>query len=227
MIGEGLFQTQLSTVEKILACAELFEERQKVPEKNPPAALFRGMQYWQVYEKCIQEFIYDFRLVDQSLLLFVKGSKEEHISNLSFSFYECPHDILPYNDFVEDYINMPSKNVRDEYRREYDQYVSNSSLKRSVTPLRYDYMPSAYRRGIHPASHVHFGFSNEIRVATSCIMNPISFTLFVLRQRYPTEWLRLSNNKDVDLWCRNVRNKTQKVDDMYWSDDDKRELWLY
>lgn len=71
MIGDGRFQTQLATAQEILTWLDLFEERQLWPNKTLGAAHFKRLTYRQIYEECIREYAYDFRLADQSLLLFV------------------------------------------------------------------------------------------------------------------------------------------------------------
>src|SRR6516164_9231972 len=43
----------------------------------------KGLTYRQVYEECVKEFAYDFRLRDQSLMMFVKGGNNEHDGSLS------------------------------------------------------------------------------------------------------------------------------------------------
>ena len=78
----------------------------------------------------------------------------------------------------------------DEFRADYEQYVTSVESKRIVTPIRYDYSAAAYREGVHPASHVHFGFANEIRVGTRRVMNPVAFIL----PHVPQIWSVISLN---------------------------------
>jgi hypothetical protein len=74
------------------------------------------------------------------------------------------------------------KELEPELRKDYELYLGSDLAERSVTPLRYDYEPERYRCGVHPAAHVHFGLANEIRLCSKRIMNPVSFTLFVIRR---------------------------------------------
>jgi hypothetical protein len=235
MIGDGRFQAQLSTAEKILKKVGLLEERAMSPNKGLGAAHFRGLSYRQVYEECLREYVYDFRLTDQSLLLFVKGGRNEHDGFLNFCYYECPVSVMSYTDFVaaeyglspfDDGFDDEVAAWGDDFRADYEQYVTSMELKNVVTPIRYDYSASDYHEGVHPASHVHFGFANEIRVGTRRVMNPISFVLLLVRQRYPRQWATVLTIEERRIWCRNVRDDIDKVDQAYWKEQDELELAL-
>lgn len=235
MIPKGRFGTQLEAVEKLLGKLELLEERQVSPNRSLGAAHFRGLNYRQVYEECIREYAYDFRLVDQALLLFTCAGQDEHDGQLGFCYYESPVNVIPYKDFIclelaitptqPDYKKIIAE-FGDDLRPDYEQYVNSQDSKAAVTPLRFDYKADDYRAGIHPAAHMHFGFANHIRVGTRHIMNPISFVLFILRQRYPEKWVLFRSLKNSDQLCRNVREELDLVHANYWSDEDEHELSL-
>jgi hypothetical protein len=234
MIPRGRFNSQLATVETILKSLAVLEDRTMAPNKGLGAAHFRGMTYRQVYEECVKEFAYDFRLVDQSLLLFIANGRNANDGSLSFSYYECPVEVMTYRDFVAMQLGVSADDAEDElsdwgdeFRADYEQYVTSVESKRIVTPIRYDYSALAYREGVHPASHVHFGFANEIRVGTRRIMNPVAFVLFVLRQRYPRVWERVFTVRSGRTWCRNVRDNASEVDAAFWNDRDHLELALH
>ena len=108
-----------------------------------------------------------------------------------------------------------------------EEAVNSMDSKAVVTPLRYDYKATDYKEGIHPASHVHFGFSNDIRVGTRKVMNPVSFVLFVIRQRYPDHWVKYLGIKSSPIICRNVRQNITDVDALYWKQNDSHELVLH
>ena len=236
MIGDGRFQTQLSNVEKLLSKLGLLEERAISSNKELGAAHFKGLNYRQVYESCLKEYVYDFRLADQSLLLFIKGGRNEHNGFLNFFYYECPVPVMSYVDFVATEFGLSPLDRGfadeiaawgDDLRGQYEQYVTSMESKNVVTPIRYDYKATDYREGIHPASHVHFGFANEIRIGTRRIMNPISFVLLLIRQRYPKHWEKVLAVKTNHILCRNVRDKIDKVDEAYWKELDQLELALH
>src|SRR5206468_3231766 len=113
---------------------------------------FRKRSYREVYEECVREFVYDFRLIDQSLLLFVKCGQNCHDGSLSYSYYECPVRVLPYRVFLAGQIGVKLDTDEeaeaidewgDELRPEYEQYVNSLEAKHIVTPIRYDYQATA------------------------------------------------------------------------------------
>ena len=75
-------------------------------------------------------------------------------------------------------------------------------------------------------SHIHFGWNNDIRVATRRVLNPVSFGLFIVRQRYPREWERLVLLEQSESWCRNVRETLDEIAEKFWGEADERELAL-
>lgn len=235
MIPNGRFRAQLNTVEKILSKLELLEERMNFPNKTLGVGFFRGKTYRQIYNDCLREFSYDFRLTDQSLLLFLKGGNDQHSGELCFSFYESPVDLMSYREFIASELDISSLHEEvdkaiavfgDELKSDYEEYISTLNTKNHVTPIRYDYKPMHYQQGCHPASHVHFGLDNQIRVNTERIMNPISFLLMILRQRYPGQWNILLQQPRIRIWVRNVRDTLDEVDARYRNQKDQFELTL-
>src|SRR5690606_11917715 len=103
--------------------------------------------YRQVYEECLREFSYDFRLTDQSLLLFLKNGRALTDGGLSFSYYECPMTVQSYEEFVgsqlgltpfDDGFDRVVVEWGDDLRSDYEQYVGSTDAKGVVTPIRYD-----------------------------------------------------------------------------------------
>jgi hypothetical protein len=236
MIPEGRFRAQLETVANILNKVGLLEERALSPNKLFGLTFFKGKSYRQVYEDCLREYAFDFRLIDQALLLFLKDGRNLQNGSLSFSYYECPVQVMPYKEFVgaqfgvspfDQGFDETVAQFGDDLRAEYEQYVSTTDSKSLVTPVRYDCKATDYKEGRHPASHVHFGFSNEIRVGTRRVMNPISFLLMVIRQCYPDGWRKLLGMQHAEAWCRNVRETIVPVDSAYWNQLDQLELTLH
>ncbi len=232
MIGDGVFFPQLKVCETILDDLGLLEERNLSPNKSLGAAHFKGMSYRDIYTTCIKELAYDFKLTDQSLMLFVRDGSDIHDGLLGFSYYECPINIMTYKEFVGSVDDLKPidpnfeqrvAEVGDDWRSDYEQYINTSDSLSIVTPMRYDYKSTDYRAGVHPASHIHFGFANEIRVGTQKIMNPISFTLFILRQRYPSEWERFLETERANSNCRQIREHLEPIHKNYWSARDKIE----
>jgi len=144
----------------------------------------------------------------------------------SYHLIECPLDVPPLGDFLEtmkiDYRDRHSADVVDLY----NEAIDTASLRKYVTPIRYDRDFRSYRRGIHPAAHLHIGLDNNIRLALPREMTPWSFLLFIVRQKYPTHWERLLNSQLAKHFERNVRDSLPLVPGDYWAGHDLCEIAL-
>ncbi|MCX7049785.1 MAG: DUF2290 domain-containing protein [Candidatus Sumerlaeota bacterium] len=232
MIGAGEFKSQLNDVEHILKTINMLDSRQRFPQKCPGRAELKKMSYRQIYERLVSDNVYDFKLSDNSLLIF----ENEDGNELRYCYYECPQRLMSYEDFVlsslgielnDPNIEQILNEIGDSSRNEYEQYVETEELKTAVTPIRYDYAPGDYREGVHPASHIHCGFESQIRIATVKIMNPISFLLMIMRQCYPLAWEKklLCHSKKA-VWCKNVRDHITPIHKKYFRALDKMEIFL-
>src|SRR5262249_2107023 len=188
-----------------------------------PASMFRHLSYPDIWKTCYQNQYYHFQLSDGSLIQFrVENYKPLEVS---YVFYDCPYKAISlYDNFREEYADL----IEDEHelREEYTNYFAQLELKDSWVPLRYDYSPELYSEGRHPASHVHFGHNNNIRVGTKKLLMPISFLHFVLRQMYPDAWAKLVTMEYAELWCRNIREVLVDIDSRYWRALDEWEMYL-
>ena len=234
MIGDGAFSDQINRAAKLLKQLGMLEAQEYSPDRNVGASSFRGLTYRETWAKSIQLFAYDFKLVDQSLIYFKKTGNNEHDGVLGFSYLECPIEVNSYEVFCSEYLEIGPDD--DDYedqlaecgdllRHDYEQYVNTCETK-PVTPIRYDYAPADYMPGRHPASHVHFGFKTDIRVATKRILKPLSFVLFVIRQQYPSDWAKLLEVDAERYYCRSVRKTLDQVHGDYWNEADLQELIL-
>lgn len=234
MIGEGEFNDQINRAARVVRQLGLLEGHVPSPNSDVGASMFRGLTYRETWEKTYRAIAYNFILTDQSLIHFTKSGSDEHSGGLNFSYLECPIEVQKYEDFCAEYLKIDPLDegyeeelaeYGDLLRPEYEQYV-NTCDSRPVTPIRYDYAPSDYMPGRHPASHIHFGFQNHIRVATKRILKPVSFVLLIIRQRYPAEWIALLELDKERKLCRAVRQSLDKVHENYWNEPDLHEIIL-
>ena len=238
-MNEGFFYTQLNDIEPILKQLKLLKKRnkQRPPYKNYAASFFRGKSYRDIWQFSFDENLYDFLLDDDSILQF----RYDKVSRLivSYSYLNSPfRKLLSFEEFYNDRLREIDrlretdeiKEEPDEYSilREYEFYIeTNTLVKEHVSPIRYDYDHKLYVKGRHPASHIHFGHGNNIRVATQRILRPMSFILFILRQCYPDSWTNFLFKDEAETLCRNVREHPDQVHDDYWNELDEREMFLY
>lgn len=160
----------------------------------------RQLTYVQQWITLRESNHYHIRLDDQSLILFQTTAGKE-----SYSFLPCPLNIPAQSDFLsERYPDLrPSKALA--YLDDYELAVLTADIKTHVTPIRLDTDQSAYRTTIHPATHLHFGIDNEIRIAIRRAWTPQAFLIFVIRQAYPRSWEILLERKEdlkIERWIR-------------------------
>lgn len=183
------------------------------------------MSYVETWKYCFQNQWYDFLLVDNSLVQFRIYSLRP--LKVSYAFLDCPFGGTTYEDFIQTQLELDVNDVGDSFRQEYADYLLTCPPKPAWTPIRYDYDSDAYMPGIHPASHMHFGYGNGIRVATLRILKPLSFVLFVVRQCYGQAWRDLNDHENMTYWCRNIRDSLDLVDRAFMDAIDQREMFFH
>lgn len=236
MIADGKIKPQLESVEAVLRAAKLFGERQMHPKHESSAAAYKGLSYFDVYAKCISEFAYDFKLADQSILGFRYSPGGRKKGTLNFTYYEAPSQVLSYEEFVLSELDVPPggsdavavlADFGESLHQDYELYLDTVGLKSSVTPVRYDYSANGYRAGVHPISHMHIGFQSSLRIGMKKVLNPVSFTLFVIRQHYPDRWVELRECSGFSVVCKQIRANLDAVHADFWSSKDEIEMYLF
>ncbi len=221
-MNQGLFSAHINHIERILKSLDLFKERNKKPSYSSyGASSFRNRRYVDIWEFCYEKQIYDFLLQDDSLLQFRANSFRPSL-DVNYVYYECPY--IPKESFEKffEQAKIERGEDLDKYELLVEEYELRPLEKReTVTPLRYDYSPELYSRGRHPASHIHFGYENNIRVGTRKILRPLSFTLFIIRQCYPDQWDKLKNQEGTGLLCKNISVDLEDVPEEYFRELDK------
>lgn len=226
-MNPAIFATQINEVESILKRLGLVQERNKFPNyQYLGISRFRNVSYRRIWETCYKEELYDFILSDQSILQFRAEFVPE---NFHYAYYEAPHHGLSYEDFLVQDSGFPPDElveIGDSFRPEYETALATAKLKEMASPIRYDFEPALYFEGIHPASHVHIGHANNIRIATKKLLRPISFLLFILRQMYPEKWREFWKIDEDLLIRRNVRTNLDDLTSAYWNSQDEWEMVL-
>ncbi len=223
-MNKGEFSAQVNRVEKLLVDLGLLNERISYPNYgNLTAAHFRALSYSDILRKCYSEKLFDFRLVDDSIIQF-RGTSFRPLS-VSYSYYECPYlPMLTLENYLQQqlYLNQDA----DEYDVIRDYELIAPTKKETVTPVRYDFAPSTYIEGLHPASHIHIGHDNHLRVGTKKILKPLSFTLFIIRHYYPEKWQDFFHIRNAQEISRNVSINLEEVDTCYSLAHDMWEMRL-
>lgn len=193
--------------------------------RNKPLLKIRNENIIDIYKLAISNFDYDILLYDESILQFEFIKLEENI-NLRYVYCQFPYDFPTYEVYLKN-IGYNYDEVRDKFRGDYEQEVNEAELKKSFIFIRYDYNPLSYKPILHAASHLHFGNNNTIRIPISKIISPCSFVLFVLKQVYYNEWIRLMGNSNFKNKFLNIKSScTPLLDSEIFKDLDKKELYL-
>lgn len=153
----------------------------------------RGLSYPQQWERHNNNYWYNIKLVDQSLLFFKSDSFKYMMSPvmdmMSQEEFE-QHEIKKLIDdgcTVEDAIEL----VYDDIEKDYNYYLDTEMSSRMATPVRLDIHPEQYDAKHHPLTHLHIGHENESRLPVKRIMTPYAFTCFIIATFYPNKWKEL------------------------------------
>jgi hypothetical protein len=187
--------------------------------------MVKDMKYLQLWEFLRSEDFYDFILNDGSLLQF----RYENETKFSYSYFEFPFNqqYIDRLDFFQDPEKYIDADIDADKLEEFYEFITSNWTKRSNTsPIRYDFDPECYNPGLHPASHIHIGHENQIRIGTRRILEPIAFLLFILRQTYPDYWKRVLADAKNHFFDRRVRDKLSEIDNSHISDGDFFEMYL-
>lgn len=230
-MNPGAFKTQLNDVERFLKTVGLLDFRVRVDYSKDLLAQVRDAPYDVQFGYMRRNNYFDFLLKDGSLIQFLRyeetigppTKKVTHV-NLSYSLLVAPFsqdDFETYREAFADIPDMPEEEIRFHYEQE-----SIKVAKAYVTPIRYDFTPQFYATGLHPASHFHFGENNEIRVGTKKVIEPLSFTLFICRQVYPTYWAKCLEHTNCLAWGKFIRESLGDVELLDLESNDRHELIL-
>lgn len=209
----GAFYSQLEQCKTILKKLKLLHNYQKTINliKNPSASL-KEKSYKDIWEYIYKNYYATFVLADRSLVLFsIKEDRKES----SFSYLENPYFYISKSEFEKEF------ETDDDFL--YEQYLMER-VKEHVTPIRYDFYPKDYNSGLHPAAHMHIGHNNEIRIGCACLLTPLLFIFFIIRQCYPEKWIELRENSFFGVAAKSC---VQKIDSCFFSDNDTFECYLH
>jgi hypothetical protein len=223
----GAFRNHVDLCWEILSQVGLAAIRNVPPPHYPDglAAKFRNLSYIEEWEFCITNQLFDIRLNDHALFQFRLDSINP--INHSFSYYEAPKAALSVDDYIRENLYESASRYDPDIQQLFEEYWLDLPVKKTVTPIRYDCNEQIYTAGSHPRSHVHFGYRNNIRVGTARILNPVCFTLFIIRQCYPAIWLELLKMKQMTQWCTHVRDQLERIEKGWTDEEDVHELILH
>lgn len=234
MIGEGEFRASISRA--IVFFGELNLLRAANPNfrsAGVDVGMLRGRPYNEQWVAIRNNNWYDAQLSGGGMIQFIRTE-----AKLSYSFFDPPVQVESYDEFsteflknsisaedqddISDYLAVLEDDLRDEYEKHIDQL----RFDKIPTPLRYDYEPSLYTSGYHPASHYHYGFESQIRIGSQKILTPLAFGLVVARQFFPNIWHEIVIKRGHHRKHQgDLKGNLADVSDDYFKDEDCCELY--
>ncbi|MBO6835247.1 MAG: DUF2290 domain-containing protein [Alphaproteobacteria bacterium] len=152
----------------------------KVEEEYRNLVLSENPKYEDIYLCGIRLSHYNFMLYDYSFFQFSCSDDYE----VAYSY--SPNPFGDSFERMEEWRQLLEQGIILE--PEFDQLMESSQVSINQPPIRYENSRSQYRGLEHPCSHLHIGFHRENRWAISRVLTPEAFTMFILKQYYPTEW---------------------------------------
>lgn len=226
----GRLKTKLQLSTELLRLCSLSQQVNPYPRiPSDIAALCRKEPYVEVWRLLVSESCFDILLRDYSFFMFkfdVLGPQDQYA--ISMNYYGCPFDLVSIEDYIVEIYGEEYLVFKDDVqmRNEYEQFLNDSHLVESPVIFRYDYSPQLYTPARHPASHLHIGFRNEIRIGCERVLDPLSFTSFVIRQQYPEIWASNAVIDHQSIFKPSIRRSLPSVPQDYISESDKLEMYL-
>jgi hypothetical protein len=183
-------------------------------------------EYQVAYQNAVDTFGYDFLLFDESIIQFSQLKDPDDGSMIiRYTYYECPYNFISYDEYLTmNGFSYPE--VGEEFREEYEQYLSEAKLKTHHNYIRYDYNGKEYQEAVHPASHLHVGLSGSMRIPICMVITPYIFSLFVVKQCYYDRWKYLMTDSAFRKVVQTSKVHCSLLNATEFGEFDKAELYL-
>lgn len=144
-------------------------------------AIQKQNNYYEYYRFLVEEGLYDFNLIDNSIFQF---SFDHGI--LRYAFYPNV-DAVSYEEFLIQ-LDLNYQEVGETFREDYDIFLMQETNSLQRVCVRYDYSVLEYKEACHSVSHLHFGSEKTLRIDSAIVFTPMMFVLFVLKNYYYKVW---------------------------------------
>jgi len=186
----------------------------------------REQNYSQIYTTARRNRDYQILLSDESFFQFSLNLASDGKSAVArYAYYETPFDLAEVRALDNLHFGISTNWWETELLE--DQLRSNLEEKRFFTPIRYDFDLGLFKAELHPASHLHIGFANEIRIPVSKVLSPLAFTCFVLRHIYRPIWKDNRHLNEVTQAYNDIKSTCIDLEQSYFPDIEKRDLYLH
>ena len=184
----------------------------------------RRGRYTDGYKECRDKYDYDFLLTDGDIFLFEMWQDENHhVNKLYYLFLESPYQISTYNEYLTNN-GMSYTDVGDSLLESFFIESDNFLKKGNVLKIHYDYFPDDYVELVHPASHIHFGNKDDVRIPINSILSPVEFVCMCLKITKYDRWknaIKTPSFLDIVL---SQKSNTSNLESCFFSQNDSREF---
>lgn len=190
-------------------------------------SVFQDDEYKKTYQVAMEKRDYDLLLVDDSFFQFTYTR-----DTIRYAYYENPFNYKNYLEFLETECEFTAKEIKEigeDYIQDYEQYISESELKKSVVPIRYDFDANInnYDEMVHTGSHIHLGHNNDIRIPTKMLLTPLGFCIFVMRNQYVDVYKKTLSDSRLRNQILGEKNRFKKCDSNLFNINDESQLYLF
>lgn len=223
----GQFRQSLAQTKRLLKKKGLLKGQQDRRAALSPAfqSVMMRDDYRLLYQVAVEMFDYDILFFDESIFQFSHQTDAAGRLILRYAFYQQPYDFVTYEEFVANN-GFDLEEAGDLFRGEFEQALSEADLNTAAVAIRYDYAENAYKPGVHPVSHIHFGLGNQLRIPMHCWLTPSMFVLFVLRQAYPGIWAKLLEDVSVRTILARAKGGCRIIATAFVAAVDRHQLYL-
>ncbi len=174
--------------------------------------------YGKTYIIGIENNDFDFLLCDHSFIQYSFNPVERTIR---LAYYPNPNIIKTYEEFLF-HQELTYKDAGDLFMDDYQQFLAEQSQYDVITPVRYDYNESLYSPLYHPASHLHIGLNNQIRISCDKILTPLSFSGLIISFFYQDTWKRMLENGNQKKMVMSHKNSCTQLLEVFFPEEAKK-----
>lgn len=159
----------------------------------------RDVPYKEMYDHLDNNNQFSIKMLDGGLVHYkYRFVKHGELGKHTLAYYPAPH--------FESFQNEPELYLDESHF--YSEVISKNILP---VPLRFDYAPEDTASINHPASHLTLGQYKNCRIPLSAPLCPISFTNFILRSFYNTDFVSIKHTQDNHLYTRTISTEEEKI----------------
>jgi len=191
------------------------------------------LDYLKIYKVAVQNFDFDLLLFDESFFQFSLTVINDLVE-VRYAFFQNPITYKSYEEYIEilreDGIisDETDEEIGDAFFEDYQQFISEQQINVASTTIRYDVDYNNYKPLVHSLSHIHIGNYNHIRIPCNKFITPLKFVLFILKHVYYKQWKNFieGENAIISKALLEAKEKCSTIEEVYWTDLEKLEMFL-